>query len=157
MDSYLWLKLLHLLGAVVLIGTGAGIAFFMLMASRSDNRAAVHLTARHVVMADWLFTAPAVVVQLLSGLWLMKHLGYGFSSPWFLAVISLYLLIGCCWLPVVYYQYRLRALSAPNIGRPFPDRQFTVVMRRWTVLGIIAFGAILALLYLMIFKPLALQ
>ena len=75
MSAYLWLKLLHILGATVILGTGAGIAFFMLSAHLSKNREAFSITARSVVLADWLFTTPAIILQFATGLWLTSTLG----------------------------------------------------------------------------------
>lgn len=149
MSAYLLLKFLHVLGAATLIGTGAGIAFFMLLAARSGDRQLVAGTARLVVLADWVFTAPAVLLQFVSGMLLMKVGGYRYDSPWFLAALALFLFIGCCWLPVVAIQYRLRARAAEPLGR-----EFQRLMRLWVGLGIAAFGAILILLWLMIAKPL---
>lgn len=37
MTLYFLVKYLHVLGAIVILGTGTGIAFFMLMAHRADN------------------------------------------------------------------------------------------------------------------------
>ena len=59
--SYLTLKFLHVIGAVVILGTGTGIAFFMLMAHLSREVAFIARTAGVVVLADMLFTATAVV------------------------------------------------------------------------------------------------
>lgn len=47
MEYYLTLKLIHILAAVVVTGTGAGIAFFMFMANRSNNTQAIYVTAQH--------------------------------------------------------------------------------------------------------------
>jgi uncharacterized membrane protein len=155
MDSYLILKLLHILSAVVLAGTGTGIAFFMFMANRSSNSEAIAVTARHVVLADWLFTAPAVVIQFVTGVLLMLKLGYSFSSPWFLLVISLFCFIGACWIPVVVIQYKLKQLTNDfNAGSEITP-EFKRLMRWWTLLGIPAFAAILVIFVLMVFKPLA--
>ncbi|MFC3679793.1 DUF2269 family protein [Bacterioplanoides pacificum] len=151
MEHYFLLKTLHILSATVLIGSGAGIAFFMLMAWLSKDPAAIRVTTRHVVLADWIFTAPAVVVQLFSGLLLMQGLGYAFDSQWFIRVISLFILIGCCWLPVVVIQYKLRSIAATL---PLDERQFSFWMRIWVSLGIPAFISIVMLLYLMVYKPL---
>src|SRR5690242_11914586 len=74
MDSYLLLKLIHILSATVIAGTGTGIAYFMFMANRSRNAQAIAVTAKHVVLGDWIFTAPAVATQLVTGLLLMKKL-----------------------------------------------------------------------------------
>lgn len=149
MDNYLLIKLIHILSATVLAGTGMGIAFFMFMANRSDNPQAIAMTARHVVLADWLFTAPSVVIQFITGLMLMNILDYSFTASWFLVVISLFIFIGCCWIPVVFIQYRLRDLAQGEIGR-----RFKRLMKLWTALGIPAFTGVLIIFWLMVFKPL---
>jgi uncharacterized membrane protein len=154
MSLYLLLKYLHVLSATVLIGTGAGIAFFMLLASRSKDNRVIAQAARFVVIADWIFTAPAVVLQLGTGLALVKVMGVGFSSPWFIASMALFIFIGVCWLPVVLIQYRLRTAADAMVAGA-DDRDFRRWMKRWTALGIPAFCAILLLLWLMVTKPLA--
>ncbi|MCY1547714.1 hypothetical protein D9M68_837840 [compost metagenome] len=154
MSAYLLLKFFHVLGATVLIGTGAGIAFFMLLASRSGDPRLLAGTARLVVIADWVFTAPAVLLQFATGIALMELTGFGYGSPWFLAALSLFLFIGACWLPVVAIQYRLRRVAAEMLDGA-PDTELRKWMGRWTALGIPAFSAILLLLWLMVAKPLS--
>ena len=105
------LKLVHVLGAAVLFGTGLGIAFFMWMAHRSRDAAAIAATTRIVVIADALFTASAVIAQPVTGALLAWQLGYSLLEPWILASLALYVLVGLCWLPVVWIQVRLRAES----------------------------------------------
>lgn len=156
MDNYLLLKMIHILSAVVLTGTGAGIAFFMFMASRTSNVAAIAITARHVVLADWLFTAPAVVVQLVTGVLLMLRLGYSFTSTWFLWVMALFVFIGACWIPVVFIQYKLRSLANVSLNTGVIEPKFITLMKLWTVLGVPAFISILMIFWLMVFKPLPL-
>jgi uncharacterized membrane protein len=154
MNAYLLLKFFHVLGATVLIGTGAGIAFFMLLASRSGDPRLVAGTARLVVIADWVFTTPAVLLQFGTGIALMEVTGYRYGSPWFLAALALFLFIGACWLPVVAIQYRLRRAAAAMVAGA-PDGELRKWMGRWTALGIPAFSAILLLLWLMVAKPLS--
>ena len=156
MDNYLLLKMVHILSAVVLTGTGAGIAFFMFMASRTSNVAAIAITARHVVLADWLFTAPAVVVQLVTGVLLMLKLGYSFTSTWFLWVMALFIFIGACWIPVVLIQYRLKSLADISLKNGVLEARFVALMKFWVILGIPAFMTILIIFWLMVFKPLSL-
>ena len=157
MDSYLALKLIHILSAVVVAGTGFGIAFFMFMASRSKDHHAISVTTRHVVLADWLFTAPAIVIQLITGIALMRVLDYGFDSLWFQIVMGLYALVAACWIPVVFIQYRLRNLAS-ELSRELAEgeasqRAFRNLMRGWMLLGIVAFTAVLVLFWMMVFKP----
>ena len=153
MDSYLTLKILHILSAVVVAGTGTGIAFFLFMANRTKNIEALAVTTRHVVLADWLFTAPAVALQFITGVLLMMRLGYSFTSTWFLLVLALFLFIGLCWLPVIAIQYKLRALAKAALQEGALAPEFHRMMRWWTALGIPAFLAILVIFWLMVFKP----
>ena len=67
MTLYFLVKYLHVLGAIVILGTGTGIAFFMLMAHRSGDAAFIARTAATVVIADMLFTLTAVLLQPVTG------------------------------------------------------------------------------------------
>ena len=146
MNAYLWIKLIHIIGATVLLGTGLGIAFFMLRAFLSGNREALVVTARNVVLADWIFTTPAVVVQLISGLWLTRQAGIAFDSAWFIAVVSLFILVGACWLPVVWIQIRILNIVSRGGDRADVQRLMTL----WMGLGAVAFSGVLLLLFLMV-------
>lgn len=155
MEYYLIIKVIHILAAVVVAGTGTGIAFFMFMASRSNNIPAIAITTKHVVLADWIFTFPAVIIQFFTGLMLVSILNYSYTSTWFLAVISLFIFIGACWLPVVYLQYRLKHFADQAIEDGVLSDSFKKTMKLWTALGVPAFASILVLFWLMIFKPLS--
>jgi len=153
LDSYLFLKFIHILSAVVVAGTGAGIAFFMFMANRSENAQAIYVTTKHVVLADWVFTTPAVIVQFVTGLLLMERLGYSYTSEWFYWVIGLFIFIGLCWVPVLRIQYRLRDIAGSSLDNHEILPEFKKLMRIWTVLGIPAFAAIIVMFWMMVFKP----
>ena len=153
-DIYLILKLIHILGSAVLFGTGLGIAFFMWMAHRSRDPAAIAQTARVVVIADTLFTATAVVVQPVTGFAMMWLVGFTTNHLWIAASLALYVLVGLCWLPVVWIQLQLRnlAAAASRDGTPLP-RRYHVLFRIWFWLGWPAFLGVIAIFALMIFKP----
>lgn len=153
-DLYLALKLVHVLSSAVLFGTGLGIAFFMLMAHRTGDPAVIAHTARIVVIADFLFTATAVLVQPITG-WAMAWL-VGFSTLhfWIRATLVLYVLVGLCWLPVVWIQMRMRDLASAAVreGTPLPPR-YHALFRAWFWLGWPAFAAVFAIFVLMLWKP----
>jgi len=151
---YLLLKYLHVLGAIVLLGTGAGIAFFMLMAHLSGDTAHIFRTARTVVLADLTFTATAVVAQPVTGVLLARDLGLPLTEPWLLASFALYVLAGAFWLPVVWMQMRMRDLAAAALARGEPPgAAYHRLFRLWFVFGFPGFGAVLAIVWLMIAKP----
>lgn len=149
-----FLKWLHVLGATVLIGTGAGIAFFMLMAHRTGDARLIAHTANVVVIADWLFTATAVVLQPITGALLADALGWRLTEGWIVLALGLYVLIGAFWLPVVYIQHRMRALAQAAVAAqtPLPDA-YHRLFRIWFMCGFPAFAAILVIVWLMIARP----
>lgn len=153
-DLALTLKLIHVLGAAVLFGTGLGIAYFMWMAHRTGDAALIAATARVVVIADALFTASAVLVQPVSGALLAWVLGYRLGEPWLIASLALYVLVGLCWLPVVGIQLKLRNLAraAAEAGSELPA-SYHRLFRIWFLLGWPAFLGVIAIFALMIWRP----
>jgi uncharacterized membrane protein len=151
---YFVLKFAHVIGAAVLLGTGAGIAFFMLLAHRDGRPQVVAGVARIVVIADFLFTATTVVAQPLTGVWLALHVGYPLTEGWILLSVFLYLLTGAFWLPVVWMQMRMRDLAsvAARDGSALPD-DYHRLFRLWFAFGFPAFAAVLAIFWLMIQRP----
>jgi uncharacterized membrane protein len=154
MTSYFILKYLHVIGATVLLGTGAGIAFFMLMAHRTGDARIVAATARIVVIADFVFTTAAVVAQPITGLLLARSVGYPIGEGWIVASIALYLLTGAFWLPVVWMQAEMKKLAqaAAEAGEPLPPR-YHRLYRLWFAFGFPAFAAVLLIFWLMIARP----
>lgn len=152
--SYQLLLLVHILSSTLLFGTGLGTAFHGWMAHRSRNVHVATTVGRNVVVADWLFTAPAVVVQPITGLWMAEIAGFPLTSGWLVLAIALYLLIGACWLPVVWLQISMHRLAemALSSGAPLPARYFTYA-RWWFALGWPAFISVIAIFYLMVMKP----
>jgi len=151
---YFVLKYLHVIGAAVLLGTGAGIAFFMLLAHRTGNAATIAAVARIVVIADFLFTATAVVAQPVTGIALAWHAGYSLWEGWIVLSILLYIVTGLFWLPVVWMQMEMRnlATTAAAAGEAPPAR-YDTLFRTWFAFGFPAFAAVMAIFWLMITRP----
>lgn len=149
----LFAQWLHIIGATILIGTGAGIAFFMLMAHRTNDPNLIAHVAGTVVIADFLFTALAVIVQPITGFWLAYLIGLPIMTPWILWSLALYIFIGLCWLPVVWIQIQLRNLAqqAVHTNSALPPAYYRLY-RIWFALGIPAFAAILVIVWLMLAK-----
>ena len=152
--TYLILKVIHILSGAVLFGTGAGIAFFMLRAHATKDPRTVASVGRIVVLADFVFTASAVVVQPISGLALIYLQGYALTEPWLMAAYALYVLIGVCWLPVVWFQWRMVKLAegAVAAGTPLPPA-YHRLFRAWFILGWPAFAGVIGIYALMVAKP----
>jgi uncharacterized membrane protein len=154
MTLYFLIKYLHVLGAVVILGTGTGIAFFMLMAHRSGDAAFIARTAATVVVADMAFTLTAVLLQPVTGGVLMMLSATSFTERWLLISLALYAIAGLFWVPVIFMQREMRDLArlAAEKNQPLPPRYF-VLFRRWFLFGIPGFGSVMIILWLMIAKP----
>lgn len=150
MDPYLTAKYAHILSSTVLFGTGLGTAFQMVCAMRSRKAPVIHQVARQVVLADWLFTLPAGVIQPLTGAWLIYVQGWSLTEPWLLAAYLLYAMAFICWAPVVHLQIRIRDLTQDT--DQVPDAAWRAY-RIWFFLGWPAFLALLAVFWLMVAKP----
>ncbi|BAV44929.1 membrane protein [Mesorhizobium sp. 113-1-2] len=153
----LWADILrwaHVIGATVLFGTGAGIAFFMLMAQRTGRADIVAHVAGTVVVADTIFTATAIIVQPITGVLLARAVGWPLSEGWIVLSLLLYVVTGLFWLPVVWIQIRIRNLArqAALENAPLPTEEKRL-FRIWFACGFPAFGAVLAILWLMVTRP----
>ena len=154
MHLYLIIKTLHILSSTILFGLGAGSAYYALRAWRTASVQVIAATFKHLVFADWVFTATTAVWQPLSGAWLMHLTGWPLSQAWILWSLALYSLAGVCWLPVVWLQIQVHRMAEQALreGVPMPI-QAAQYMRWWFALGWPAFMAFMAIFYLMVAKP----
>ena len=154
MNPYLWLKTVHTISSVLLVGTGLGSAFYMFFANRTDSVAAKAVVSRLVVRADWWFTTPCVFIQPITGIAMAYLAGWPLTTPWLALSLGLYALAGICWLPVVWLQIRMAAMAtqAHSQSQALPPlvRQYQL---RWEALGYPAFVAMAGTYYLMVNKP----
>lgn len=154
MEWELLLRWAHVLGAMVLLGTGAGIAFFMVVSQRSRDPVLIAHVAGIVVLADTVFTASAAILQPISGVLLARATGWDLTEGWILLSAGLYVFVGVFWLPVVWIQIRLRDLarSAARAEEALPEA-YHRLYRIWFLCGFPAFVAMLALVWVMLARP----
>lgn len=152
--DYLLLKWLHILSSTFLFGTGIGSAFYMLFTTLTRDVRATAVVVRYVVIADWLFTTPAIIVQPLTGFWMIYLAGFPLTSTWIVVSVALYLLAGVCWLPVVWMQIKMRdmAIAADQAGQFDLPPLYWRYFRYWVMLGIPAFVALVGVFWLMVVK-----
>ena len=152
--DYLTIKWLHVLSSTILFGTGIGSAFYLFAASLRGDPPSAYFAARHVVIADWLFTAPAVVLQPVTGFYLTQLAGMPLTSRWLAWSLVLYGVAVACWLPVVWIQIRMRDLARAAVasGDALPA-SYRRHFHAWIALGVPAFIALVAVFYLMVARP----
>ena len=151
---YELLRFAHVIGACVLLGTGAGIAFFMVISNRSQDPVLIAHVSGIVVLADTVFTATAAILQPVTGYFLTREAGWPLFEGWVFVSLILYVVVGLFWLPVVWIQIRMRRLAqeAALAGVALPD-DYHRLYRIWFACGFPAFAAVLAIIWLMLTRP----
>ena len=154
MSAYFVLKVVHIISAAVLVGTGFGIAFFKWIVDRTGNISAIRIVSEKVVLADWIFTLPAITVQAGTGVALAHVVGYPLTRGWLFGAICLFCLAGLCWAPVVLLQIRMRDLARAyeTHGMPLGEK-YLRYSRIWFWLGVPAFFSVIVIFWLMVTKP----
>lgn len=152
---YLIIKSLHILSAMLILGTGMGTAFYLFMVNRSGSVPAISVVSHWVCKADFWFTTPAVIFQPLSGIWLMYQLNMPWSATWIWMSLALYGFAGLCWLPVVWWQIQMRdiAQAAHAKGDSSLPSKYWQLAKNWELLGYLAFPAVVTIVFLMVLKP----
>lgn len=154
MDLYALVKTLHIVSATILFGTGIGIAGLMFAGNRRASLAERAFAARMTVKADFVFTLPSVIIQPATGAWLVWQGGFGWDDYWLALTYGLYLLAAACWLPVVVLQMRMSTMLEESLrGAAFDQARYDRLYRYWFTLGWPAFGALIAIFWLMVTKP----
>jgi uncharacterized membrane protein len=154
MNIYLVVKTIHVISSTILFGTGIGIAFFMLRSYYTDNMHQKLFAAKETVIADFIFTFPAGITQVVSGIWLVWNSGYQWSDLWLTTTYIIYIIAGVCWLPVVWIQVKLRNIVADSAANQtqLPPTYFKL-FRIWFLLGWPAFTGLVVIFFMMIAKP----
>ena len=151
--TFLLLKWIHILSAILLLGTGLGSAFYATRANRTGSLDVIRFAMRNVILADWLFTVPPIILLPITGVWMMHINGYTFSTLWLWLSLMLFGIAGLCWIPAAVLQYRMKALAEQTPDKERLPATYRKYERLWTILGVAAFPAAITIFTLMIFKP----
>jgi uncharacterized membrane protein len=130
-DYYAWIKLLHIFVAIVALGTSAGLGIILQFFTNDPKHGSFVLRAIER-MTLWV-VLPGYLLMLATGSW-MASLSGSFSARWVQLALGVWTagLVVLCWSIAAI---RRRALVASRVSGG-------------------AFGlSVIAMLYLMVFKP----
>ncbi|RIH89322.1 DUF2269 family protein [Calidithermus roseus] len=151
MDSYLLLKSLHVLGAVIFLGNILVTALWKVLADRTQNPAIVAYAQRLVTVTDFAFTALGVGLIIVTG---ELMAGRWEGAAWVGWGRALFVASGVIWLvaliPIQIAQARMARAFAQQASIP---ASYWRLAKLWGVFGIIATALPLLNLYFMVFKP----
>ncbi len=148
MDEIAWLRVLHVTGAVLLVGNVTVTGFWAMFLYRHRKAVPVRWIARAILWTDLVFTFGGAVLLVVSGILLIRARGYPWrETPWIRQGIALLALSTLCWLAVLLPdQWRLERMDpADEVGL---RRVFT----RWAVVGWVATALLFGALWAMVSK-----
>lgn len=154
MNLYQVIKVVHILSATIVFGTGLGIAFFMFRSYFTNNIHEKYYAVRNTVFGDYLFILPSVFMQPLTGVWLISKSAQDWHAYWLILTYTLFAIAGLCWLPVVWIQIQLKNMLANSRqhNTPLPENYY-LYFYRWILLGVPAFISLVVIYFLMVIKP----
>ncbi len=146
---------LHILAAVVFVGNIITAAFWKTRADRSGNLETIAITARSLLQADYVFTAPGIVVLLATGIWMVGLSDWArFQEPWLGGSFVLLIITGVIWLAVLLpQQRRMVRLAQEGADAGVLGPEYRRAGRIWSMFGGIATLLPILILFLMVFKP----
>ena len=155
-DIYLWLKLIHILGAILFLGNVIVTGWWKYMADRTRDPKIIAFAQRQVSLAGYIFTLGSVLIILISGIISILISDMTFlQTKWVTWGLGLFILSGIIWhviiIPVQHKQTKLaREFANEN---SIPD-EYWRLCKIWNISGSLAFVIPLTAVYFMVFKPL---
>ncbi len=151
-NSYLWLKVLHIVGVVLFLGNIIITGWWKNMADRTKHPQVIAFAQRQVTVTDWLFTLGGSVILTIAGV-LNVHTSWSYSMKWLHWGIGLFFLSAVIWvvilIPTQIKQAKLAAIFAET--NDVPD-VYWKLCRRWNIWGALAVIIPLGAIYFMTFK-----
>ena len=140
MDTYAVLKVVHVLGVVLFVGSIIVTAVWKGMADRTGRPEVVGFAQRLVTLTDWVFTFPGVLMVLFAGLAMAQVAGLSTTqTPWIWHGLVLFTLSGVIWGGVLIPLQIMQAKAARQFenGGEIPERYWRL-NRHWFIWGIAA-------------------
>jgi uncharacterized membrane protein len=154
-DLYQALVYAHILGVILLAGNITITAFWKVLADMSREVKLIAFANRAVIIADWLFTVPGIVLTLTGGVGISLMGQWPLFEPsWLSWSVFWFVVAGILWMvfliPLQIRQHRAAKLFAQS--GEIPDSYWRDA-RAWITIGLIATVPLLIILYLMVVKP----
>ncbi|MBT2701048.1 DUF2269 domain-containing protein [Bacillus sp. ISL-40] len=149
-----FLLFLHVLGAVIFLGNIITAAFWKIRADIKGDPELIHNTVKNVMLADFIFTLPGLILIIVSGILMAVQAGYSMSGlNWLTLSLILFVFTGVLWfLLLLPIQRSMIRHSAQSIEEGDISKSYRKASRYWAIFGITATLLPVIILYFMIIK-----
>jgi uncharacterized membrane protein len=147
--SFLILKWLHVMAAIVAVGSNITYSIWIARASR--NPEVLPFTLRGIKVIDDRLANPGYGVLLLTGLLMVFTVKLPLTTPWLLTALILYVLVVL--LGLIGYTPTLRRQIQALDSDGFQSVEYQALARRGRILGMILAVLVIIIIFLMVVKP----
>jgi len=149
MELYPWLKLLHILFAIVAVGFNISYGIWQARAAREPEHTGYAL--RGIKFLDDRVANPAYAGLLVVGIVMVLIGPYEFTTFWVAVAIGLYLVMGA--VAILFYSPTLKRQIAAYETGGASSAEFAQLGARGRMLGMILAVLVIAIIVLMVLKP----
>ena len=146
---YLLLKLLHVIAAIIAVGTN--VTYGVWIASGSRDPGTLRFALRGVKVLDDRLANPAYGVLLVTGVAMVLVGGLPIRTSWLLGALVLYValvLVGLLGYTTTLKE-QIRLLESEGMQSP----KYTIAARRGILLGVVTGVLAVLIVFLMVVKP----
>jgi uncharacterized membrane protein len=150
------LLFLHVLGAVLFLGNISTGAFWKIRAHYGKRDLQnIHLTVKNIMVADYVFTVPGILLLLIPGYLMAFRLGYSLLAwNWVSVSLLLFSISGIMWLfLLIPLQRKMIRFSEESLRLGEQTEAYRNVSKKWDIYGSIATIVPIITLVLMVWKP----
>ena len=147
--EYLIVKWLHVLAAIVALGSNVTYAVWLSLAGRDPK--SLPFALRGIKVLDNRLANPSYGVLLLTGLLLVYLIRLPMTLPWLLTSLVLYVLTALlgifAYAPTLRAQLRLAESHGPS------SAEYLKAAKRGLRLGVLTIAIVVVIVFLMVVKP----
>lgn len=115
-NTYLWLKSLHIFGAVLFLGNIIVTGFWKILADRTQYWPIMAFSQRLVTITDVVFTTVGVVIIAITGIMMAQYYGDYWQIKWIAWGLSLFIASGVIWVVILIpLQIKLHRLATRDV------------------------------------------
>lgn len=149
MSAYVWLKLLHVLAAIVAVG--ANVTYFVWLRLIRTASTDDVFVLNGIQALDRRLANPAYIILPVTGIIMVLIGDLGFSTFWIATSIGLYVAMGA--FAGVFFSPALRRQVQMAQSDGHSSAEYAAAAKRTNVTGAITMVLIAAIIYLMVMKP----
>ncbi len=149
------LLVLHVMGGIFFLGNIITAAFWKLRADAGGDLHQIWRTATNVLIADYVFTLPGIVLLLTTGHMMVANSGYElFSLSWLGISYFLFCLSGLIWLLILLPTQNQMIKHAKNsLDQGKLTNEYKKSSKIWNVFGSLSTILPIIVIVLMLVKP----